>query len=233
MNPLLTCESSGNPNAVRVAAVEVSGAARNEEWLNAATHAAGVVLSLIGSLVLLERAADRGTLSFVACAIYAASLVVLYLASTVYHLVREQALKRVLRTVDHVCIFLLIAGTYTPVTLLPLGRSAWVPLILIWGVAAAGALLKVAAADWAYGSRSTLLYAAAGLLGIPLIPRLLHTFPEPGAACILGGGVAYIAGLIFFLQEKPYFHAVWHIFVLVGSVCHYCAIFLSVVPTSA
>ena len=229
MNPLISCDQMGTPEAVSVPAFEGFPIHRNEELLNAATHAAGAVMGVIGSLVLLERAADCGIVYLIACATYAATLVTLYLASTLYHLAQDRSLKRMLRTVDHVCIFLLIAGTYTPVMLISLRGSAWAPLIVIWSVAACGTALKVAAADRTSGTGSTLLYAATGLLGIPIMPQMIQAFSQPGAVCIVAGGAAYLAGLIFFVQERPWFHALWHVFVLAGSICHYSAI-LSALP---
>jgi hemolysin III len=208
----------------------------DEEFLNGVTHAAGAVLSVAGSLVLLRLAVERGSLlHVVGCATYAGSLVTLYLASTLYHLARHEPLKQTLRVVDHVCIFLLIAGTYTPVSLVPLrGPHGWILLALVWCIAAAGAILKVTAADWAYGNGSTLLYAATCALGLPLLPQMIATFPQPGVTCVLAGSLAYAVGLVFFVRDdKPYFHAIWHLFVLAGSICHYLAILLAVIPANA
>jgi len=185
-----------------------------------------------GCAVLVTLAALRGNARhIVACSVYGATLVCLYAASTVYHSVRSRRLRRVMRFLDHSAIYLLIAGTYTPFMLVNLrGGWGWTLFGLVWGMAAAGIVLKV----WYVGKfpiASTIVYVAMGWVAIVAVKPILAMVPVAGILWLLAGGLLYTAGVGFFAWEKlPYHHAIWHLFVIGGSVCHYIAVVRVVVP---
>ncbi|HKM89310.1 MAG TPA: hemolysin III family protein [Candidatus Acidoferrales bacterium] len=208
------------------------GKMRRYEMANSATHGMGLALSMAGCAVLVTLAALRGNAwHIVACSIYGGTLVCLYSASTVYHSVRSQRLKRILRIVDHSSIYLLIAGTYTPFTLVVLrGGWGWTLFGLVWGLSLAGILLKVWFVD-RLPVVSTLVYVAMGWLVIIAIKPVVAVVPLAAILWLLAGGLFYTAGVGFFAWEKlPYHHAIWHLFVMGGSVCHYFAVLYYVVP---
>jgi hemolysin III len=202
-----------------------------EEVANSLTHGFGLALSLAGLPVLIWLAVRHGTAwHIVSCSIYGATLVLLYASSTLYHSLRAPAAKRVFRIFDHSAIFLLIAGTYTPFTLVTLrGPWGWSLFGAVWGLCVVGIVLKAVAAQ-RFRVASLLLYVAMGWMGIIAIQPLLLLAGKWGLALLLAGGVAYTAGLIFFALETilPYSHAIWHLFVLAGSACHYLAVVLIV-----
>jgi len=205
---------------------------RRYELANSATHGMGLALSVAGCAVLVTLAALRGNAwHIVACSIYGGTLVCLYGASTVYHSVRSRRLKRILRIVDHSTIYLLIAGTYTPFTLVLLkGGWGWTLFGLVWGLSLAGILLKVWFVD-RLPVVSTLVYVALGWLVIIAIKPVVALVPLAAILWLLAGGLLYTAGVGFFAWQKlPYHHAIWHLFVLGGSVCHYFAVLYYVVP---
>ncbi|MBZ5521092.1 MAG: hemolysin III family protein [Acidobacteriia bacterium] len=206
-----------------------------EEIANSLTHGAGLVLSLAGLVVLVVVASVRGTaLNIVSCCVYGATLVLLYGASTVYHSVVSPRWKHVLRIVDHCCIYLLIAGTYTPFTLVILrGSWGWTLFGVVWGLALAGVLFKVWFVEH-FPIGSVVLYVLMGWLAVIAIRPLMHAAPLSALGWILAGGLFYTTGVIFFGWERlRYNHAVWHIFVLAGSICHYVAVLLYVAPVRA
>jgi hemolysin III len=201
-----------------------------EEIANAVTHGVGLLLSIAGFVVLLVFAILRGTAwHIVACSIYGASLVCLYSASTLYHSVVSPRLKRALRSFDHSAIYLLIAGTYTPFLLLNLrGPWGWSIFGVIWGLAVAGVLFKLWFVD-RVPRLSTAVYLAMGWLAIIAAKPVLAHVPTVTLLWILAGGLCYSAGVIFYAWRRlPYGHAVWHLFVLAGSTCHYFAVLRSV-----
>ncbi len=205
---------------------------KRHELANSATHGLGLALSVSGCAVLVTLAALRGNAwHIVACSIYGGTLVLLYGASTFYHSVRSRRLKRILRIVDHSSIYLLIAGTYTPFTLVLLrGGWGWTLFGLVWGLSLAGILLKVWFVD-RLPVVSTLVYVAMGWLVIIAIKPVVAVVPLAAILWLLAGGLFYTAGVGFFAWEKlPYHHAIWHLFVLGGSVCHYFAVLYYVVP---
>jgi hemolysin III len=205
---------------------------QRHELANSVTHGAGLALSVAGCAVIVTLAALRGSAwHIVACSIYGGTLVCLYAASTVYHSVASRRWKRFFRIVDHSSIYLLIAGTYTPFTLVNLrGGWGWTLFGLVWGIAAVGIVLKV----WFVGRfpiASTIVYVAMGWLAIIAVKPILAMVPLAGVLWLLAGGLLYTAGVGFFAWEKlPYHHAIWHLFVLGGSVCHYIAVVRVVVP---
>jgi hemolysin III len=205
---------------------------KRHELANSVTHGLGLALSVAGCALLVTVAALRGSARhIVACSIYGGTLVCLYSASTIYHSVRSRRLKRVLRIVDHSSIYLLIAGTYTPFTLILLrGGWGWTLFGLVWGLSVAGIVLKVWFVD-RMPIVSTLVYVAMGWLVIIAIKPVVAVVPLAAILWLLAGGLFYTGGVAFFAWEKlPYHHAIWHLFVLGGSVCHYFAVLHYVVP---
>ncbi len=204
-----------------------------EELINCLTHLLGLVLSVIGVTLLVVLAGRFGTAwHVVSCAVYGASLVVVYGASTLYHATRRPRLRRLLRVLDHVCIYLLIAGTYTPFTLVALGGGwGWTLFGLVWGFALLGVFFKIFHTG-KFEVISTVAYVLCGWLALVAIKPMLERFPTGCLVWLLVGGVLYTVGVRFYLRDRlPYRHAAWHLFVLGGSACHYVAVVLYVVPT--
>ena len=203
-----------------------------EEAANAATHGIGTVLS-ITALVLLTVFAARGgdAWRIVSLAIYGATLVTLYASSTLYHLFRNSGAKRVFRYLDHSAIYLLIAGTYTPFTLVNLrGGWGWTLFGLIWGFAAIGLVMTISGFGRSRALAS-LVYIGMGWLVVIAIRPLLASIPSGGIVWLVAGGLFYTLGVVFYIWKKlPFNHAIWHLFVLGGSVCHFFAILFYVLP---
>ncbi len=213
------------PTAVRtLLAVE-------EELVNTVTHGIGLVLSLIGLYSMLVLAITQGTAWHIfTFAVYGSSLVALYAASTLYHSARHQRWKGAMRILDHVCIFLLIAGTYTPFTLTRLrGPWGWMLFTLVWIAAIAGIAFKIRSPR-RFHSVSALPYICMGWLVVLAIKPCLELIPAHELMWLAAGGLCYTVGTIFYHADRvPYFHAIWHLFVLGGSACHYCAVMSCVV----
>jgi hemolysin III len=198
----------------------------SEEIANALTHGFGILLSVAGGSTLLVLAALTGSAwKVVGVSVFVASLILLYAASTSYHSARPQLLKRRLRTLDHCAIYLLIAGTYTPFTLDAMrGPWGWSLLGVIWGLAVAGILFKLNFAG-RFPRISTAIYVAMGWLIVVAAGPLLRQFPFDSLLWLLAGGFAYTLGTAFYHSHRlPFAHAVWHLFVLTGSVCHGIAV---------
>lgn len=203
-----------------------------EELVNAVTHGIGLALSIVGAVLLIVAAAwSRNPWVIVSCCVYAATLVSLYAASTMLHSVLSPRWTRPLEILDHCCIYFLIAGTYTPVTLVSIrGGSGWTLFGLVWGLCFLGVLAKVL---WFEHVRkiSTPLYVAMGLLAVISFRSLLPAIRIPGMIWLVVGGAAYISGITFYAWRRlPYNHGIWHVFVMAGSICHYVAIYYYVVP---
>jgi hemolysin III len=203
-----------------------------EEIANAVTHGVGIVLSIAGLAVLSGFAASLGDGWHVtACSVFGASLVLCYAASTLYHAIPHPKAKQVLRALDHSAIFLLIAGTYTPVTLVSLrGPWGWSLFGTVWGLAVAGILFRLLLRGrmrWI----TVLLYVAMGWTVLVAAGPMLENL-HPGALwLLLAGGLCYTGGIAFYLWRRlPYHHAVWHCFVLAGSVLHFFAVLFYVIP---
>lgn len=201
------------------------------ERLNSYTHLLGAVAACAGLAWLVVLAAQQGDAwKVVSFSIYGASLVLLYLLSTLYHSIRGRA-KPVLARLDHSAIYLLIAGTYTPFTLVSLrGAWGWTLFGLVWGLAVFGIVVD---ALHARGSRRILpvvLYIVMGWLVVIALKPLLVVLPRAGLLWLLAGGLFYSGGIVFYALDKRLRHAhgIWHVFVLAGSLCHYLAIFLYV-----
>ena len=206
-----------------------------EEIAHSVTHGLGVVLSIAGLAVMVTLAALRGNAwHVVSCSIFGVTLIFLYTASTLYHSIPHPGAKKVLRVFDHSAIFLLIAGTYTPFTLVTLrGGWGWTLFVLIWGLALVGIIYKITAKT-RYRLLSVLLYLGMGWLVLVAIKPMVISVAMPGLLLLLAGGLCYTLGLIFFVwRSLPYSHAVWHLFVLAGSICHFFAVLLYVIPRAS
>lgn len=203
-----------------------------EERANTLTAGLGALLALGGLLLLLVLAAATGDpRRIVAFAVYGASLVALHGASTAYHAARDAALKARLRIVDHAAIFVLIAGTYTPVTLVTLrGAWGWSLFGAIWGLALLG-VLKTLLFPGRFKALTIGVYIAMGWLGVVAFKPLFAALSLGGVLWLVGGGVLYTGGVTFYAWKRlPHNHAIWHIFVIGGSVCHFVAMLLYVLP---
>jgi hemolysin III len=203
-----------------------------EEVANTITHGIGLLLSIVGFVVLLVLAALRGTAwHIVACSIYGATLICLYTASTLYHAVISPRVKRALRIFDHSAIYLLIAGTYTPFLPVSLrGPWGWSLFGFIWGLALAGVLFKFWFVE-RFMILSTAVYIAMGWLVVIAAKPVITHVPFTALIWLLAGGLAYTGGVIFFAAKRiPCSHAIWHLFVLAGSICHYFAVLSTVIP---
>lgn len=199
---------------------------RGEEIANSISHGTGFVATLAGFPFLIVSALQHGATAVVGAAVFGASMSTLYLTSTVYHSLRSEHAKRIARIVDHGAIYLLIAGTYTPFTLGALhGAWGWTLFGMIWALALFGVLLK-SMGGIKYHKLSTALYLAMGwLVVIAAKPLWLHV-PGWGLFWLAAGGVAYTAGVVFYVlsHKVRYAHFVWHLFVLTGTACHYVAV---------
>lgn len=197
-----------------------------EEIANSVSHGLGLVAALVGLPFLLAAAIRSGDLlSIIGASVFAATVVILYLASTVYHALPHGKAKPIAQIVDHGAIFLLIAGTYTPFTLGALrGVWGWTLTAIVWGLAVAGVLLKTVVGV-RYRTLSLFLYLSMGWLMIVAVRPLVLRVPWPGLAWLLAGGLAYTAGVAFFTAKRlRYAHLVWHLFVLAGTACHFIAV---------
>lgn len=202
-----------------------------DEIANAITHGLGALLAVAGLVLLIAFAAIKGTAwHVVSFSIFGATAVLLYVSSTLYHSLTHQKVKSLFRKFDHMSIYLLIAGTYTPFCLVALnGWIGWTLLGLIWGCAASGIVMKV----FLIGRNenlSTLMYVLMGWFGMLAAKPLYETLPSGCFALLLAGGAFYTVGTLFFLKDNVrYFHSVWHVFVIAGSAAHFFSV-LSLLP---
>lgn len=193
------------------------------ERFNSITHLAGTVIALIGAIALVVIAAKNGSAwKVTAFSVYGASLFALYFSSTMYHSLRGRA-KRVFHVFDHCSIYILIAGTYTPLTLVTLrGTWGWTLFAIIWTLAVLG-IVKDSLFHGRYRVVSVILYVAMGWLVVVAFDPLRQALPFAAIAWLIAGGIAYTLGIAFFALSKrvPYSHGVWHLFAIAGSACHY------------
>lgn len=199
-----------------------------DEWVNSLTHGFGLILSLIGFILLLAAPFyENNYWKLVNLAVYGGSLILLYGSSTLYHSLRRPKLKKIFRTIDHCAIFILIAGSYTPFTMLVLGGIwGWALFSIVWTLAILGIILKILL-KYRFNLLSTCLYLLMGWLVVVALEPLIERFPINGLYWLLAGGLSYTIGVIFYTMDKrKFFHAIWHLFVLAGSTCHYLAIWL-------
>ena len=203
-----------------------------EDAASALTHGLGLVLSLAGLCVLVALAFMYGTrLHIVSCGVYGITLVGLYTASTLYHSVQSPGLKHALKVIDHCSIYLLIAGTYTPFTLVLLhGGWGWTLFGVVWGLSVFGIVFKIFFVD-RFKVTSVSIYLLMGWMAIVAIKPMLTFVPTGGVRLLVMGGLIYTAGILFYVWKKiPYNHAIWHLFVLAGSACHFFAVMFYVLP---
>lgn len=203
-----------------------------EQVAHTVTHGAGLLLAIAALILMVVLAAQRGSaIHVVACSIYGTTLVLLYAASTFYHGLPPGRSKRVFGILDHAAIFLLIAGTYTPFTLVTLrGAWGWSLFGVIWGLAVAGVLLETISRGRARRLQLP-LYLVMGWAIVIAARPLMAELPREGLVLLGAGGLAYTLGVVFFVWRRlPFHHAVWHVFVLGGSICHFFAILLYVIP---
>jgi hemolysin III len=197
-----------------------------EEIANSLSHGAGLALAIIGTPVLITAAVRYGTAwNTVGVSVFGASMIALYLASTLYHALTNEGAKRVFRVLDHSAIFILIAGTYTPFTLgVMRGPWGWTLFGLVWGLALLG-VIKKALFGAQYVWLSVALYLIMGWLVVIAGPQVWQRVPLSGLAWLLAGGVAYTTGIIFFAAHRiRYTHFAWHLFVIAGTACHFFAV---------
>jgi hemolysin III len=197
-----------------------------EEIANSVSHGVGFFLALVATPFLVVAAARRGdSAAIVGASVFAATTAVLYLASTLYHALPKNKAKQIFRIIDHSAIFLLIAGTYTPFTLGVLrGTWGWTLFGLVWSLAILGIVLK-SVGGIGYPRLSTALYVGRGWLALIAIRPLWVHVPVEGWLWLIAGGLAYTSGIAFYAAERVrYGHFVWHVFVLMGTVCHFFAV---------
>lgn len=198
-----------------------------DEWANCLTHSIGLILSLIGFMFLIHHPLQENdywrVLNF---SVYGVSLTVLYAASSCYHGLPISNSKRLFQILDHCAIYLLIAGSYTPFTMLVLGGTwGWALFSIVWSLAFVGIILKTYFRH-RFKILSTSLYLLMGWLIVIAAEPLIENFHEMGLNWLIAGGLFYTTGVIFYvLDKRRFFHAIWHLFVLSGSACHYFAIF--------
>ncbi len=200
---------------------------REEEFWNVVTHGLGFIFSLVGFFLLVFESSKKGdTLTFISVSIYGMSMVILYLASTVYHSVSSEKQKLIFRKLDHLCIYILIAGTYTPVALLGLkGAWGWSIFGSIWGLALVGFVFKFSPVQKSE-KLSLLLYAGMGWLIVVALKPLLSNLSTEALIYMAIGGFFYTSGIYFYANSKiPFNHAIWHVFVLAGSTIHFFGIY--------
>jgi hemolysin III len=197
-----------------------------QEAISSLTHAFGLGLSILGFFVLIYLGVQEGDIwLLISFIIYGLSLVTLYLASTLYHAVRNPGIKRKLRLFDHIGIYILIAGTYTPFLLAGLrGPLGWSMLGVIWGMALAGILWKVFFLG-RFEALATIGYVVMGVAGVVLVRDMLAAVPVETLVWLTVGGAIYIAGILFYAWERiPYNHVIWHFFVMTASLFHFIAV---------
>jgi hemolysin III len=203
-----------------------------EELLNTISHGLGAIAAVFGFILLLIYSAyTNNDWALFSALFYGISLMSVYISSTLYHAVSDLSLKRTFRKFDHACIYLLIAGTYTPLLLMTIGGPwGWTLFGIQWGLALFGILMKILYFD-DFNKFSLLLYAAMGWIAIFKLHDLYLALPYTAFILILAGGIIYTVGIFFFILDGrlPYAHFIWHMFVIGGSLLHYFAIFLFVI----
>lgn len=203
-----------------------------EEKLNIISHGFGFALSVLGLLLLIFKASQLGNvLHLVSFSIFGASMILLYAASTFYHSAKSPILRYRLNIVDHAAIYILIAGTYTPFALVTLsGTVGWVIFGVVWGMALTGVILKLFYTG-RYNLLSTIMYVIMGWIIVFAIKPLIENLDLPGLLWLVAGGLSYTIGAVFFMVDKIKFnHAIFHLFVLLGSFCHFISIYMYVLP---
>ncbi len=205
-----------------------------EEIAQSILHGIGTILAIAALAILTSYASAFGTSRhIVGCSIYGTTLILLYASSTLYHSVQYRPAKKMLRVLDHAAIFFLIAGTYTPFLIISMrGPLGWSFFVMIWGLTLIGPILQLFLLTRNHHTLTVLLYIAMGWLIVPVIKPLISTIPPIGLVYLILGGLAYTLGIVFYAWKRlPYHHAIWHGFVLTGSIFHFFSIFYSVIPS--
>ena len=198
-----------------------------EEIINAVTHGIGAILGVVGLVILLIISVGSGQLEkTIGFSIFGATLIAMYLISTLFHSLSYTKAKRILRTLDHSSVFLFIAGTYTPFTLITLkGNLGWILLTIAWAMAICGIILKIFYID--KQKLSLILYLSLGWMGIVLATKpLISNLPATGFILLVSGGILYTIGTLFYTWKRLRFHhGIWHLCVLGGSIFHFATMF--------
>jgi len=204
-----------------------------EEVFHAIAHGIGLILSIAGLIALIILSAMRGNMwHVVSTSIYGGTLVILYLNSTLYHALAKSRAEKVFRILDHSSIYLLIAGTYTPFALVTIkGGWGWAVFGIVWGLAVLGIVFKALTAG-RFKTFSTILYLIMGWLIVIVIGRIINNLERGGIMLLFIGGAFYSLGTVFYMLKRvPYFHLIWHIFVLCASIAHFFAVLFYVIPS--
>lgn len=211
-------------------AIKLKKYSLGEEIFSSVAHGVGALLSIAATvLVIVMAAIHNNPMGVVGGAVYGGTMIVLYTMSTLYHSITNPSAKRVFRVIDHCSIFLLIAGTYTPYCLCTLwGYGGLGILIAIWVCAILGIVLNAIALD-RFKTLSLVFYVVMGLAILLKLPTLINLLPTGGIVFMCIAGAVYILGIIFYLMKIKYMHSIWHLFVLVGSICFFFSILLYVV----
>lgn len=206
---------------------------QKEEWANALSHGAGVVLSAVGLVLLLKKSllANADALTITSMVLYGSSMIILFLASTLYHSIPNPSSKRWLKTFDHCAIYLLIAGSYTPFMLVSLRTPLAVGvMVTVWLLALLGIVMKLFFV-YQFKKASLVTYLVMGWLSLIVIYQLATHLEYKGLILLALGGVIYTIGVVFYANKRlPFNHAIWHVFVLLGAAFHYLAIYWYVEP---
>jgi len=203
-----------------------------EERVNISSHAIGLLLSVVALALLVMHASSNGDVwHIVSFSVFGASLIILFAASTIYHSSRDPASRARLRVLDHASIYVLIAGTYTPFTLVTLnGPTGWTIFAITWGMALSGIVLKLFFTG-RYELVSTLMYVFMGWIIVFAIGPLIDNLPPDGLSWLVAGGIAYTVGAILYgIKQIKFNHAIFHVFVLLGAFCHFVAVYYYVLP---
>ena len=203
-----------------------------EEKININSHAIGFILSVVALVLLVAHASMHGDVwHIVSFSIFGTSLIILYAASTFYHSAKKPELRKRLKIIDHASIYVLVAGTYTPFTLVTLnGKLGWLIFGISWGLALTGIILKLFFTG-KYNLISTSMYVFMGWVIVFAIKPLINNLPSEGFLWLLAGGISYTLGAIIYSIRKIKFnHAIFHMFVLTGSFCHFISVYFYVLP---
>ncbi len=197
-----------------------------EEWANSLTHGIGAVLAVVGLVIMVVFAVEQGDAwKIVSASVYGATLIFMFLASTLYHAIQSVAIRKVLRQIDHLAILYMIAGSYTPFTLITLNGSwGWSIFGVVWGLTIIGTILQLSPARHIKALMVS-LYLLMGWVVVIAIGPLVQGLPAGGLALLVAGGLAYTGGVVFYVNKRiPLNHAIWHLFVLAGAVLHFFTI---------
>ena len=219
-------ESSEHTNWMKTAIAKERVQSLGEEIANSVSHGIGFIAAAAATPCLIAAAMNRGTVSsVVGVSVFAATMMLMYLTSTLYHALPQPQAKKFFRILDHNAIFLLIAGTYTPILLgVMYGAWGWTLFGLVWGLALAGIILKSFSGQKYHGV-SLAIYVGMGWIVLIAVKPLLEVMPFWGLFWLVLGGLFYTGGILFYKNKRmPYAHTVWHLFVIAGTVCHFITI---------